>query len=85
MQYYTFSVDCSFVCEEGFVPSSDCAACQVDNICLADNPCDNGECMLGSSPNEYTCNCTGTNYMGTNCSGINGVHYILLYACVMSI
>ena len=55
MQYYTFSVDCSFVCEEGFVPSSDCAACEVDNICLADNPCDNGECMLVSSPNQYTC------------------------------
>ena len=25
--------------------------------------------MLGSSPDRYTCDCTGTNFIGVNCSG----------------
>ncbi len=43
-------------------------SCVLTDICVADNPCTNGVCELVSSPDQYTCNCTGTNYMGTLCS-----------------
>ena len=62
-------IDCSLVCDDGYIPDGSCNKCLLLDICIADNPCANGVCMLGSSPDQYTCNCTGTNYSGTNCSG----------------
>ena len=64
------------MCENGYTYNKDCSSCVVSDICVADNPCINGVCELISSPDQYTCNCTGTNYMGTNCSGED---YISLY------
>ena len=52
--------------------------CNLNDICLAIMPCDNGGiCILNSPPDNYTCNCTGTGFMGTNCSG--------KYMCVLYI
>ena len=53
--------------------NEDCSSCEVADICVADNPCTSGVCELVFSPNQYACNCTGTNYMGTNCSGIESI------------
>ena len=58
-------------CSDGYVFNSTLCSCVLTDICrVADNPCTNGVCELVNSPDNYTCNCTGTNYMGTNCSGI---------------
>ena len=57
-------------CSDGHSLNSNLCSCVLTDICVADNPCTNGVCELISSPHQYTCNCTGTNYMGTNCSGV---------------
>ena len=32
-------------------------------------PCQNGgSCILLSAPDNYTCDCSGTGYIGTNCT-----------------
>ncbi len=57
-------------CADGYTLNSTLCSCKLSNICVADNPCtNNGACELVSSPDQYTCDCTGTNYMGTLCSG----------------
>ena len=49
--------------------SSQCS-CILTDTCLANKPCaDNGTYVLGSSPDRYTCDCTGTNFTGVNCLG----------------
>ena len=59
-------------CNTGYTLNITLCSCVLTDVCLAYKPyCNSGECMLGSSPDQYTCNCAGTNYMGTNCSGIN--------------
>ena len=61
---------CNLICPEGFTVDLDCSACNLTDICLADNPCQNGGvCTLNSKPDDYVCNCTNTNYIGTNCTG----------------
>ena len=60
---------CGLNCADGYTLNSTLCSCVLTDICVADNPCTNGACELISSPDRYTCNCTGTNYMGTNCSG----------------
>ena len=62
-------LECSISCLDGYTLNSTLCSCTLTDICVADNPCTNGVCELVSSPDQYTCNCTGTNYMGTNCSG----------------
>ncbi len=58
-------------CADGYTLNSAMCSCELTDICVADNPCtNNGVCELVSSPDNYTCNCTGTNYMGTNCTGV---------------
>ena len=64
-------LECSISCLDGHTVNSTVCSCVLTDICVADNPCINGVCELVSSPDQYTCNCTGTNYMGTNCSGNN--------------
>ena len=51
--------------------------------CLQDQPCQNGGvCIIGSCPDQYTCNCTGTGYGGVNCTeGKN--NKIILYITVI--
>ena len=45
--------------------------CGLEIIGEAETPCDNnGVCILGSQPDEYTCDCTNTGYTGTNCTGM---------------
>ena len=49
--------------------SSKCL-CILTGTCLANRPCaNNGTCVLGSSPDRYTCDCTGTNFIRVNCLG----------------
>ena len=49
-----------------------CTQCVLNDICVADDSlCQNGgTCTLLSSPGNYTCNCTGTGYIGVNCTGM---------------
>ena len=68
---------CELSCGVGFVSDFDNCMCNLTDICLAIMPCDNGNCILNSPPDNYTCNCTGTGFMGTNCSG--------KYMCVLYI
>ncbi len=71
LSFLFLTVECGISsCSDGESFNSTACNCDLTDICLADNPCVNGVCNLGSSPDQYTCNCTGTNYMGTNCSGI---------------
>ena len=45
--------------------SSQCS-CILTDTCLANRPrpcANNGTCVLGSSPDKYTCDCTGTGFM----------------------
>ena len=65
----TFIV-CNYTCGPGEVRNSTCDGCDLIDICKQDKPCKNGgSCILLSAPDNYTCDCSGTGYMGTNCTG----------------
>ena len=65
--YYTV---CNYTCGPGEVVNATCNGCNLTDICLRDMPCQNGgSCILLSVPDNYTCNCSGTGYMGTYCNG----------------
>ena len=69
---YFLSIACGVVCDPGYMFNSSQCSCILTDTCLANTPCaNNGTCVLGSSSKRYTCNCTGTNFMGVNCSGEN--------------
>ena len=52
--------------------NSSLCSCVLTDTCVANTPCaNNSTCVLGSSPDKYTCDCTGTGFMGANCSGDN--------------
>ena len=65
--FFIFYIVCSICTDPGLVPNSDCNGCVVTDICLADNPCTNGNCTLNSAPNDYTCDCA-PGFTGTNCT-----------------
>ena len=74
---------CSLNCSEGFIIDDNCQACSLSNICLADNPCQNSAiCVLQAPPDNYTCDCSGTNYIGDNCTGISApdvnIHLVIM-------
>ena len=61
---------CSLTCPAGYTVNSKCTGCDFTSICNADNPCMNGgQCIQYSPPHNYNCDCTGTGYQGTNCTG----------------
>ena len=67
------------MCNPGYIANATCNECILNDICMADNPCQNGgTCTLLSSPNNYTCNCTDTEYDGMNCTGIYGKYCIII-------
>ena len=81
---------CGLTCSSGYTLDSISCTCDLSDICLADNPCANGVCTLVSAPDQYTCDCTGTNYMGTNCLGELCIidliiTTIITYACSLRI
>ena len=76
-------LECSISCLDGHTLNPTVCSCVLTDICVADNPCTNGVCELVSSPDQYTCDCTGTNYMGTNCSGIEIILKTLFFLFVM--
>ena len=79
LHYDLFHAACGLSsCGDGYFFNSTFCICDLTDICLADNPCVNGVCMLVSPPNQYTCDCTGTDYMGTNCSGALCIIYQVL-------
>ena len=44
--------------------NSSLCSCILTDTCQANTPCaNNGTCVLGSSPDNYTCDYTGTNFM----------------------
>ena len=59
---HVFSIVCGVVCDPGYMlNSSQCSCILTDQ---ANTPCaNNGTCVLGSSTDNYTCDCTGTNFM----------------------
>ena len=69
--YFIYPTVCDLSCGPGYVPDPNCSICVLINICKAETPCENnGVCILGSQPDEYTCDCTNTGYTGTNCTGM---------------
>ena len=65
-----YHIVCNHTCGPGEVANATCNGCDLIDICLRDIPCQNGgSCILLSAPNNYTCNCSGTGYNGTNCTG----------------
>ena len=68
-----FHVVCTLNCSNGYRGDEGCTTCVLYDICIADNPCqNNAACVLQTSPDKYTCDCSGTNYIGNNCTG-NGI------------
>ena len=66
-----YTIACNLTCPAGYIPNSNCSQCVFSDICERDMPCQNGGiCMLVSAPDNYTCNCTGTRYVGVNCTGM---------------
>ena len=73
---YLLSIACGIVCDQGYMLNSSQCSCILTDTCLANTQCaNNGTCVLGSSPDNYTFDCTGTNFMGGNCLGENFVVY----------
>ena len=61
---------CSLVCDAGYIPDDNCFQCVLNDSCEAFAPCQNGgNCVLGSSPDEFTCDCKNHYDATTNCSG----------------
>ena len=80
-----YYIECDYTCGPGEVANTTCNGCNLINICLRDKPCQNGgSCILSSPPDNYTCNCcSGTGYMGTNCTGKLSISlHILFFAIV---
>ena len=46
---------CKTSCSTGYTLNSATCSCVLTNICEAITPCDYGECILGSSADQYTC------------------------------
>ena len=71
--YYYYSIlflACNSTCSAGYTANSTCTDCDLTSICDIDSPCMNGgQCLQYSPPDNYTCNCTGTEYQGDNCTG----------------
>ena len=88
---YNTSIACGLSCGDGYNFNSISCTCDLTDICQADNPCANHAiCTLVSSPDQYTCDCTGTNFMGTNCLGElciidHIITTIITYACSLRI
>ena len=63
-------IACNFTCPEGFEPFPTCDGCNLTDICLAEQPCQNGGVCALVSPavSDYYCNCAA-NFNGTNCTG----------------
>ena len=77
--YYVLYIACSLLCEAGYEVNPNCSKCNLTNICEAEIPCqNNGICILGSQPDNYTCNCTNTGYVGTNCTGMSAVFQLYI-------
>ena len=68
--YIGFILDsCNLTCSLGERVNSTCSGCILIDICSRNTPCKNGgNCTLGSVPDEYICDCSGTGYTGKNCS-----------------
>ena len=79
-----YYIECVYTCGPGEVANPACNGCSLIDICLRDKPCQNGgSCILLSPPDNYTCNCSGTGYMGTNCTGKLSIllHILFLFIC----
>ena len=59
----------NYTCSSGEAANATCNGCDLVDICQRDLPCQNGgSCILLSAPDNYTCDCSGTGYIGTNCT-----------------
>ena len=68
----TVLVDCNYECGEGETPNnSSCdGSCVIVDICVSDNPCQNGgTCITSGDGTSYRCSCPSP-YFGLNCEGI---------------
>ena len=64
-----YYIVCNYTCSPGEAANATCNGCDLTDICLQDIPCQNGgSCILLSAPDNYTCDCSGTGYIGTNCN-----------------
>ena len=60
---------CPLSCNAGYNVTNGCTGCELSDICVANNPCQNGgTCVLEKSPDQYNCTCI-TDYSGENCTG----------------
>ena len=78
-----YHIVCNYTCGPGEGANATCNGCDLTDICQRDIPCQNGgSCILLSPPKNYTCNCSGTGYMGANCTGKLS---ILVYTLCISV
>ena len=58
-------------CGAGFIANFTSCTCELTDICQIQTYIRvNGACVLVSALNNFTCNCTGTEFTGNNCEGI---------------
>ena len=70
--FVIYSSVCDQTCDRGYQLDMSSCSCDLSNICLvtSSSTCENGGmCVLESPPDTFNCNCTGTRYTGTTCTG----------------
>ena len=67
-------VECDLSCINGYTADSMCVKCILDDICEAESPCKNrGTCILGETPDQFSCRCLDNFDEATNCSSISNM------------
>ena len=71
---------CNLTCSTGYSPAQNCSVCVSINVCLAENPCQNGgTCITLETPSSFYCECLGNTH-GEMCEGMH--IYIYIYICM---
>ena len=67
---FIYLIACNLTCLPGETRSTDCAMCNVTDVCLRYTPCQNGATCTNEGTNDYTCECVA-GFTDKNCSSID--------------